>query len=352
MKKLKFIQACPDDDYYIWQVHLWLESLRERGLSKDAVSLVFTPDIREFNQKWKDLETLYPESEFKFYKDVDGVSKLIRIYIPILRPYVLMRYFKEHPELEEKAIFYCDSDVLFTENFNIDKFVDDNICYLSNTLSYINATYWDSKGKVYEEDDLKGQYKKGDPIFVLKEKFEEYKKRDILQEACSLVGISREIAEKNNLHSGGAQYLLKNIDYKFWEKVITDCIRLRIHLQEVNKEFFVNENKGFQGWCSDMWAVLWNLWLRGQETRIVPEMDFAWSTDPYSKLEKVGIFHNAGISGEKVGETPVFYKGKYHLGLNPFEDNCLDSIYNIENKTLCNHFYVEKMIDLKNKYKL
>jgi hypothetical protein len=336
MKELKFIQACPDDSYYLWQVQLWLESLQKLGKSKDAISLIFTPSNREFNKKWLDLEAKYPESTFKFYKDTDGVSKLLGIYIPILRPYVLMRYFKENPELKEKAIFYCDSDVLFTDNFNVDKYIDDETCYVSNTLSYINASYWDSKVKD-----------------VIPEKLEEYKQRDILDEACKLVGISREIAVKNNDHSGGAQYLLKNIDHKFWEKVITDCIRLRIHLKEVNKEFFPSENKGFQGWCSDMWAVLWNLWLREQEVKIVPEMDFAWSTDPITKLEKVGIFHNAGIGSKFIGDIPVFYKGEYHLGKSPFTDPHLDEVFNNEkSKTLCNWFYVSNMIDLKHKYKL
>lgn len=334
MKEIKFIQACPDDDYYLWQVQLWLESLKDIGFLKDTISLVFTPKTREFNQKWRELEKLYPEAEFHFYKDVDGISKLIPIYIPILRPYVLMKYFKEHPEMSEKAIFYCDSDVLFTENFNIEKYISNETCYVSNTLSYINASYFDSKIKD-----------------VIPEKLEQYRKRDILGEACKLVGISREIAENNNLDSGGAQYLLKNIDYKFWEKVITDCIRIRLHLQQVNKEFFENENKGFQGWCSDMWAVLWNLWLNNQMVKIVPEMDFAWSSDPISKLDKVGIFHNAGIVSRNQGAIPVFYKGEYHAGKNPFQDPYLDELYsNEDNKKLCNSFYVRKMIELRNKY--
>lgn len=334
MKDLKFIQACPDDIYYVWQVHLWLESLRNIGKSDKAVSLIFTPMNREFNEKWKTLEKLYPEAEFKYYKDEDNINTLLRIYIPILRPYVLMKYFKEHPEMSEKAIFYCDSDVLFTSNFNIDAYINDDVNYVSDTLSYINASYFDSKVKD-----------------VIPEKLEDYKKRDILDETCKLVGISREIAEKNNLHSGGAQYLLKNIDYKFWENVITGCIRIRLQLQQVNKEFFVSENKGFQGWCADMWSVLWNLWKKDKEVKIIPEMTFAWSSDPISKLEKVGIMHNAGIAGELQGETPVFYKGKYHTGLDPFTDPHLGVVYNNEkSKLLCNHYYVTKMIELKNKF--
>lgn len=336
MKKLNFVQACPDDDYYIWQTHLWLESLKEIGHSDKAISLIFTPDYREFNPKWKELEKLYPEAEFFFHKDTNKIGKLIGIYIPIIRPYILMKYFELHPEMKERAIFYCDCDILFTEKFNINHLLEDDICYLSNTNSYINASYFDSKVKDVRSEIL-----------------EEYKKVDILNESCKLVGISREIAEKNNDHSGGAQYLLKNIDAKFWEKVLTDCIRIRIYLQNVNKQYFENENKGFQSWCADMWSVLWNLWYKNQETKVIPEMEFAWSSDSIDKLQKTTILHNAGIVEKTQGEIPVFYKGDYHNGISPFTDPHLEAVYNNDkSKGLCNHYYVTKLINLKQKYNL
>lgn len=336
MKELQFIQVCPDDDYYLWQVQLWLESLKERGYLDKAVSLIFTPKNRVFNEKWRELEKLYPESKFVFYKDEHDINALIGIYIPIIRPYTLMRYFNDNPELNEKAIFYCDSDILFTERFDISKLIDNDICYVSNTLSYINATYFDSKVKD-----------------VIPDKLEEYKERDILDETCKLVGITRKIASNFNNDSGGAQYLLKGIDGKFWEKVLTDCIRIRLHLQQVNKEFFENESKGFQSWCADMWAVLWNLWFREKEVKIVPEMNFAWSTSPISEVDKVGIFHNAGIVSQSIGDTPVFYKGVYHQGKNPYEDPHLDVVHsNEKSRKLANWYYVDKMVQLKNKYKL
>jgi hypothetical protein len=242
MKDLKFICAQPDDVYYTWQVHLWLESLKKLGHSDKAIVLVYTPSFREYNGKWEKIMELYPEAKFAFYKDTGDVSKYLGVYIPILRPYCLMRYFQDNPEMVTKAVFYCDCDVIFTEKFDIDKFKDDDVNYLSDTNSYINASYFDSK----ERD-------------VLPNKLEEYRTRDILAEATSLIGITREIAEANNDHSGGAQYFLKNIDSEFWKKVMNDCILIRVYLQNINKEFFKDENKGFQSWCADMWAVLWNV---------------------------------------------------------------------------------------------
>ncbi len=335
MKELKFVTACPDDTYYTWQVHLWLESLRDIGHSDKAIVLIFIPNYREQNIKWEQIINLYPEAIFKFYKDVDDVSSLLGIYIPVLRPYVLWKYFKENPEMKDKAIFYCDSDILFTEKFNIDLFLEDEICYLSDTKSYISSEYFDSKLKD-----------------VLPEKLELYKSRDILGEICSVVGISREIAEKNKDSSGGAQYLLKNIDASFWNKVMNDCILIRTYLQQVNREFFENENKGIQSWCSDMWAVLWVLWLREQETKIVAELAFAWSPDPIEKLDTHTILHNAGIVGKDMGH-PCFYKGEYHTGKDPMTDPHLDIILNnVVSKTKCTWYYANKLNDLRIKYKI
>jgi len=336
MKDLKFICAQPDDSYYIWQVHLWLESLKNIGHSDKAIVLIYIPDFRERNEKWDQLIPLYPEAEFVFYEDTDKVSNLLKIYIPIIRPYVLMRYFKEHPEMVSKAVFYCDSDVIFTDRFNVDQYRDDDVCYLSDTNSYINASYFDSKIK-----DVKP------------EKLEQYKTRDILAEVTSLIGINREIAEAHNDHSGGAQYFLKNIGGSFWEKVMNDCLLIRTYLGNVNKEFFESESKGFQSWCADMWAVLWNLWLREQETRVVPELEFAWSSDNISKLERVGILHNAGIVSNTQGDIPTFYKAQYHRGADPFSDPHLQTVLNDErSKTLCNHYYLSRMFDIKQKYNL
>jgi len=336
MKDLKFIQSCPDDNYYLWQVHTWLESLRNIGKSDRAISLIFTPDFREFNNKWKELEALYPESEFFYVKDVDKVSKLLGMYIPVLRPYCLMKYFNEHQEMVNKAVFYCDCDVVFTEQFNIDAYIDDDINYLSDTNSYINASYFDSKINDVKPDRL-----------------EEYKNIDVLAGATSLVGITREMAEKHNLHSGGAQYLLKNIGGSFWEKIMGDCLMIKTYLGNINKQFFENESRGFQSWCADMWAVLWNLWLREQETLVIPEMEFAWSSDNISKLSRVGILHNAGIVSNSQGEIPTFYKGFYHGNKNPFDDPHLNYVLNDErSKTLCNHYYLQQMFNVKNKYNL
>jgi len=347
MRDLKFVTIFPDDNYFTWQCHLWLESLRSIRQSDKAIVLIFTPKYREVNIKgYQSIIDLYPEVEFKFYKDEHNVSDLLGVYIPILRPYTAWRYWIDHPEMKDKAVFYCDSDILFIEGFNIDKFLDDDIIYASDTNSYINASYFDNKIKD-----------------VLPNRKEDYKKIDVLSETAKIVGITREICEKNNLHSGGTQYLLKNIDADYWKKVQNDCISIITYLRGINKQYFENENKGFQSWTADMWAVLWNLWLRNQETKIVPELEFAWATDNIDKLKRCTIFHNAGISGDFMEYSrdergnkklyPAFYKGKYIRGDSPMKDPHLDVILNSEeSKKYCTWFYASKIKELNFKYQL
>lgn len=336
MKDLRFICVQPDDTYFTWQVHLWLESLKEIGHSDKAIVLIYIPTSRTKNTKWEQIIALYPEAEFHFYKDEGELDKYLPIYIPILRPWTLWKHFKANPELSNKAIFYCDSDVLFTKDFNVDDYTQDDICYLSNTNSYINATYFESK----EKD-------------VLPNKLEEYKNRDILGEVMSLVGIEKDIAYDNNEHSGGAQYFLKDVDATFWNKVMNDSLLIRTYLQKVNREFFENENTGFQSWCADMWGVLWNLWFRGQETKVINEMNFSWATDPIERLKENTLFHNAGIVSTHNGTYHCFYKGKYHNGGDPTKDAHLDAILNDEqSKKYCTWFYANKLKELKNKYNL
>jgi len=342
MRDLKFICAQPDDTYYVWQVHLWLESLKNIGHSDKAIVLVFTPKEREQDlPKWQRIADLYPEAEFNFYKDQHDISSLLGIYVSILRPYVLWRYFKTHPKIVSDAVFYCDCDVIFTDKFDISAYLEDDINYVSDTNSYINASYFDSKIKD-----------------VLPEKLEEYKTRDILAEVTALIGINREIAEEHNMDSGGAQYLLKNIDSKFWSKMMNDTIMIRTYLMHINKEFFESEDKGFQSWCADMWGVLWNLWLREVEVKVIPEMAFAWAPDPIEKLDTHPIYHNAGIGNElfdqdKLTAYPCFYKGKYHTGKDPFVDPQLEFAWgHEETKKHCTWYYTNALKELYAKYQL
>lgn len=336
-KKPTIITCQPIDTYWIWQNHAYIESCLERGWKEEDIHiLLYHPPGRPMNDRWYDLNAIYPKLNIHVYQD-KGVAQFLSIYIPILRPHIMWQHFEKYPHLKDETILYTDCDILWTPKLDIEKFFDDDVNYISDASSYLNVDYFNSK---YNH--------------VLEAKKEEALKRDFLQELCDIVGIEKDVLIKNNKQTGGVQYILKNMDAEFWKKVEHDTLSIRIHLLGVNKEFFESEDRGFQSWCADLWGVLWNLWLRNLETKVVPEMEFSWSTDHISKLERTGILHNAGVTGEMHGNVPMFYKGKYHAGLLPFndEERLFEIVNNEENQKLCNNYYLQKILELKQKYNI
>jgi hypothetical protein len=336
-KKPTFITCQPIDTYWIWQNHAYIESCLEAGFeTKDIHILLYHPLGREMNNKWYALQEIYPDLNIHVYQD-QGISKFIPVYIPLLRPHIMRQHFEKYPHLKDETIVYTDCDILWTPSVDIRKLFDDDVNYISDASSYLNVSYFDSKY-----------------AHALESKKEEFSKKDFLKEICDLVGIDKNVLVQNNNNTGGVQYILKNVDAQFWDKVQRDTLAIRVYFQNINREFYESEDRGIQSWCADLWGMQWNLWLRGGETKVVPEMNFSWSTDSIERLKQTGIFHNAGVTGERHGTTPMFHKGKYHMGTFPFDDDFLynEVVNNEENKKLCNNYYLRKVLQLKEKYNL
>ena len=336
MSKPIIITAQPDDQYFIWQNHLYIESCLNQGFTQDQIQiLLYKPKNRQFNNNWNKLKEIYPDINIFLYED-KGVQQFLGVYIPILRPHILWQHFEVYPELKDKTIIYTDSDILWLDTLNINHLLLDNINYVSDASSYLNYSYFENK------------YKQ-----VIPEKLEEAKLVDFLKEVCNIVGVDKKIVIDNNNNTGGVQYILKNIDADFWKKVETDVLKIRLYLQQVNKIYFKNENDGIQSWCADLWAVQFNLWYRNLETKVVKELDFAWATEPIEKLNSCTIYHNAGVTGKYMNDIPYFYKGAYHTGQNPFLDEHLETVINNEqSKKYCTWYYTNKLLELKNKYNI
>jgi hypothetical protein len=368
-KELVIMCVSPSGLRFAWENYIYLNNLREKGLSDRAQILIFIPHdslATGPHPMWRQLETDFPETQFFYYPDKDNfqtsIVRLIQIfhYIPLLRPYCLSAHFKLHPELSDKAIFYTDSDILLMDEFDFTPFLSDDVCYMSDAKGYTNSDYFDSKVSL---------------DFVDPAKFEEFKKRDVLQECAKICGITREIVEANKNNSGAAQYLLKNIDYVYWNQVFDACIELRTHLMGINAQYMrsdngmTKENNGFQSWGSDIWAVVWNLWKRGYVTSTPKEFDFAWATDDISRLKEVAFYHNAGITDEaklkrKVDkveiECPAFFKGAPQFisenAISPFHKDYrkyLNSIIsNPISQSFCNGYYAKEIAKVAHLYNL
>ena len=328
------ITCQPTDTYFVWQNHLYIESCLEQGFEEEQIHiLLYNPKGRAYNDKWNKLKECYPKINIFVYED-KGVQQYLGIYIPILRPHILWQHFEAFPELQDRTIIYTDSDILWLKSLNINHLLEDNINYVSDANSYLNYSYFESK---YKD--------------VLPSKIEQVKERDFLNEICRIIGIDKQVVIDNNLNTGGVQYILKNVNGAFWKKVEEDVLKIRVHLQQVNREFFKDENTGIQSWCADLWAVQFNLWFFSKESKVAKELDFAWSTDSISKIDTYPILHNAGIVSETGNGYPAFYKGKYHQGSNPIEDPQLQVILNNEqSQKYCTWYYTKKLLELKNNY--
>jgi hypothetical protein len=136
---------------------------------------------------------------------------------------------------------------------------------------------------------------------------------------CEIVGMPKIIPKLMNDHSGGAQYILKNIDAAYWEKVERDSETLYYEIGQLNAQKKIEDPSyhELQIWCADMWAVLWNLWMRGYNTMVTKDMDFSWGTDTANQWEETSIYHNAGVTCTCGGK---FYKANYMNSL-PYNQN-------------------------------
>ena len=281
---VRFVSAQPATLYYAWQVEVMLNNFVKNEINLNFVDIVCWKPEGIISNDWSKLAENYA-ARFFFYDD----TRINKHYISSIRPNILKQHFLKHPYLKNTPILYHDCDIIFTKPINWDQFIDGPSWYGSDCRWYIGHDYIAAKGG--EELDL----------------------------MCSIVGIDKELVKKNELNSIGAQYLMKNIDYAFWDKVERDCDKMFFEVTELIKQKKANDPSyhELQIWCSDMWAVLWNGWLRGAETICHPDLQFSWATSPIDEYYKYNIMHNAGVTSTTTGS---FYKSNYVNKL-PYKEN-------------------------------
>lgn len=292
---MKYICAQPATQYYGWQIDTMLYSFRTVGVNLEDVHIVCAIH-NEIDPYFDKLMRKYSGVVFSFYED----TRHDKSYISSIRPHILKKHFTAFSDLKDEVIFYHDSDIVFTKPLDVSHLLENDISYLSDTISYIGYNYIHSKGE------------------------------DVLKRMLEVVGIDEEVVKNNENNSGGAQYLLKGIDKYFWYDVENDCTRLYKHLTALNEEK-KKQNPNYhelQIWCADMWGVLWNIWKRSKETQVVDEMNFSWATSSVNEWHKNAIYHNAGVTSN---DTDMFFKGRY---ISDLPDLNLD----IPNKK-CSHNY-------------
>jgi hypothetical protein len=289
---LVFVSAHPDIPYFHWQTKVYTNNFIEKGIKPENIHVLFlmVNGITQPTEESLKLKSL--GINVHHYLD----NRKDKKYIPSLRPLALSNWLKENPELG-KYYFYHDSDIIFRELPDFDKLLKDDIVYLSDTLSYISYDYIMGCCQRYET-----QYK-------------HLEKNHLINMMSDIVGVSLETIKLNNKNSGGAQYLIKNTDYTFWDKVFNDSETLYKQLFEFNMKHRIPSGE-IQLWTADMWAVLWNLWYTGHETKIVTDLSFSWATDTIATYERHPILHMAGVTEDL--RTTKFYKGEF-INVNPLK---------------------------------
>ena len=243
-----FITICPDELYFHWQLQVQHYNfiVKHKIAPENIICLLGSKgEINlEFAQYCKKIGVKLINYD---------ISNLDMSYKPIIRPNLLKRFYKDYPEFKEKYVFIHDSDIIFTKLPYFKGITNDN-WYLSDCNNYLGYEYLKRFGNT------------------------------LLTEMCNIVGIKQQLLLEKDNNCGGAQYYGNDLDWRFWEKVENDTIKLfnvlKIQSEINKKEFFdihnveLGKNNAIQAWTAGMWADLWNLHLR-KNVITHKELDFS-----------------------------------------------------------------------------
>jgi len=299
---MKILVAFPDVAYYNWQVLVQINNLVKFGFSDDIIYVVGKNVGNELSPQIKAVLDNTPV-EYHVYDDTRQGAK----YASSLRPHILQKFFVENPQMSGETFFYVDPDLLFQKAISFTTLLSNDTWYVSDTKSYIDSNYIKSKSP------------------------------QLFLEMASIVDLDPEIIEANDDNAGGAQYLMKNIDERYWRKVYLKSEVLYKHMK--NTESVYNPQHPIQSWTADMWSVLWNGWKFNHDVKIASRLSFSWATDPIANLDNHNLFHNAGVSNQ----TNLFNKVSYQT--NPFDKD----LSHVSNQ-FCSYKMVEEIEETKTNY--
>jgi hypothetical protein len=290
MENILFVSAQPDVPYFIWQIKLYVHNFIEKGIRPNQIHVVL--GLVQGNVKPSKQSEELKELGVNVHYFVD--ERVKKHYIPSIKPFLISKWIQSNPDYG-KLFFLHDADIIFRELPNFEELLNDDTCYLSDTIGYIGYNYI---------MDCCGRYEQKHP---------NAEKGQLISEMTEVIGVDVDTIKTNQKNSGGGQYLIKNSNCELWDKIYKDSIKLYDQMLNYQKRFPINPGQ-IQFWTAEMWALLWNLWMYGFETKITDEMSFSWATDDIKKYEQHPILHMAGVTDNL--KTTKFYKGDY-INIDP-----------------------------------
>jgi hypothetical protein len=247
-------------------------------------------------------------------------------YLPIVRPKLFEKFFKDFPEFEKEYILYHDSDIIYRDipNYTL---MQDGAYYVAPCSSYLGYDYLKQKG------------------------------RTIIDDMCKVTGVTYNNILSNRNNSGGAQYYGIGTNAAYWNEVSADCDNIYNTISQVKQEY-MNElfeyhsvyfpedaslsksleqfyqDRKIQIWTAGMWAELFCLWKHKFKVIETPLLDFSWGTSDFKTYLERPFMHNAGVMSDN---KELFDKGAYKLKM-PFNDD-----FSFINPSTASYMYVKEM---------
>lgn len=259
LHRIRFVSAQPDEPYFIWQCHVYLQNFVSLGIpARNCIALFgLDPGERPSNALHA-LRAHFPDVDIRGYEDTrDDVG---RAYPPSIQPHLIARALRDSPELEGAPTFFHDSDIAFRRLPDFERMLREHprACVLSETVESIGFERLMRNGR------------------KIRAERPEIPESELVDKMCAIVGIDVELVRRNQRGSGGAQYLLQGVGRSYWEKVYDDSVALRRFFDDYFGRLRLQKHPTQLVWTAGMWAYLWNLWLAGLETVVHPEMTFVF----------------------------------------------------------------------------
>ena len=290
--KMIFVSAQPDVPYFHWQCEVYLNNFINLGIPKENIHILF--GIVKNETKLSDGANKLKKYTPNVFGYIDNRDK--KHYIPSIKPYLIYEWIKQDPKRGQLFLLH-DSDIVFNYLPDFSNLINDNVIYMSDTRGYIDFNYLMDCDKRYRD-----KHSVLDP-------------GQLVREMCDVIGVEPQVVKKNDINSGGAQYIFKNQDFHYWYKIYKDSTCLYDKLMRFQRKYPISPGE-IQFWTAEMWSVLWNMWWWNMETKLTTELNFCWATDNISLCKTNPILHMAGVTESE--KDNKFYKGDF-INQNPLE---------------------------------